>query len=54
MDDYDELHERLLVTSSSREIQSERRANEARIAELQERNRRLAGEVLRRIAEGSI
>ena len=54
MSDFEQVQENLLRQASTLEISSERKANEARIEELQERNRQLAYEVLLRINEGSI
>lgn len=54
MNEFDELHDRLIAISSTLDIQKERVYIEARIEELEERKLKLSGEILRRIHDGSL
>ena len=54
MSEFEQVQENLLRQASTLEISSERKSNEARIEELQERQRQLGYEIIRRISSGAI
>ena len=54
MSDFDTVQEKLLMITRSDELQNEQRVNQERILELEERNRLIGHEIIRRLSSGAI
>ena len=52
--DFDSVQEQLLMIAKSGELQNEKLYNLGRIAELEERNRLIGHEILRRLKYGTV